>query len=73
MPILRTIQPRILNRLTNISPFELYKIQVKNNFDALRYAMKDMNYTPNQFGGLVGQRIMISEPTVMEVIEFEVT
>lgn len=70
---IRTIQPKITNQLVNITPLELYKIQVKNSFEALRYQYKKMSYVPNQFGGLTGQRIMLSEPSVMEIIEFEVT
>ena len=70
---IRTIQPRITNKLINITIMELFKIQVKNSYEALRYQAREMSYTPNQFGGISGQRIILSEPAVMEIIEFEVT
>lgn len=70
---IRTIQPKIHNKLTNITTMELFKIQVRNSYDALRYQSRGMTYIPNQFGGHNGQRIMLSEPSVMEIIEFEVT
>lgn len=70
---IRTIQPRIQNRLTNITTMELFKIQVRNSYDNLRYASRGMTYIPNQFGGHSGQRILLSEPSVMEIIDFEVT
>jgi hypothetical protein len=70
---IRTLQPKISNKLVNITPLELFKMQVRNSYDSLRYSARGMSYTPNQFGGHAGQRIILSEPAVMEIIEFEVT
>jgi hypothetical protein len=71
--MIRTQQPRILNKLVPMTPLELFKTQVRNNYEMMRYTAKNMSYTPMQFGGLAGQRILLQEPSVMEVIEFEVT
>ncbi len=69
----RKEQPKISNRLVKLDALQLYKIQVRNNFEAIRYAQKDMIYTPTQFGGLQGQRILLEAPSVVEIIEFEVS
>ncbi len=69
----RKDQPKINTRLVNLNPLELYKIQVRNNYDTIRYSQRDMSYTPTQFGGLQGQRIVLETPSVMEIIEFEVS
>lgn len=65
--------PKINNRLVRLTPLELYKIQVRNNYEAMRSVRRGMDFTPTQFGGLQGQRIVLSDPSVMEIIEFEVT
>lgn len=70
---IRTIKPRISNKLVNITIMEMFKMQVRNSYDTFRYKARDMSYTPNQLGGIAGQRIVIGAPSVMEVIEFEVT
>lgn len=69
----RREEPKISSRLVKLDQLELYKIQVRNNYDAIRYARRDMSYSPTQFGGLQGQRILLSTPSVMELIEFEVS
>jgi hypothetical protein len=69
----RREQPKISNKLVRLSPLELYKLQVKNNFDSIRYEQRNMSYTPTQLGGLQGQRILLESPSVVEIIEFEVS
>lgn len=69
----RIQQPKIITKLIRITPTELYKFQIRNGFDNIRYTNRDMTYYPTQFGGVQGQRIVLSEPSIMEITEFEVT
>lgn len=66
-------QQKISNNLIQLNATELFKTQVRNNIDKIRYQNRGMSYTPVQFGGLSGQRFLMSEPSVMEIIDFEVT
>lgn len=71
MPI-TTRPPKIVPKLTPITPYELYIQQVKGTYDAIRAARRNITYYPNQFGGIQGQLIVLDEQFVLDLIEFEV-
>lgn len=66
-------QEKINTNLVPLTASEMYRLQVRNNMDNIRYTNRGMTHIPTQFGGLAGQRSLLSEPSVMEIIDFEVT
>lgn len=64
--------PKIIPRLSPISPYEMYLQQVKGAFDAIRVGRVNLTYYPPQFGGLLGQNEVINEVIVLELTDFEV-
>lgn len=63
---------KIISRLTPMTPYELYMQRVASTFDAIRKSSRGYDYTPAQFGGIFGQRVVIDQNVVLELIEFEV-
>lgn len=67
-----TAPPRIIPKLTPITPMELYLQQVKSVFDNIRYQTRGFEYVPAQMGGIFGQRQVLEETLVLELTDFEV-
>lgn len=67
-----TQAPRIIPRLTPVTPYEMFLQQVKGTYDAIRVGRADLSYYPPQFGGLFGQQEVINEVVVLELTDFEV-
>jgi hypothetical protein len=67
------IQPKIIPRLTPITPYEIFLQQVKGTYDAVRYKRRSMDYIPAQMGGIFGQKEVIDSGLVLEITEFEIT
>jgi hypothetical protein len=63
---------KILPKLVALGPYEVYLNQVKSSLEAIRYQNKDMEYLPPQLGGLTGQRKIIKDSLVLQMIDFEV-
>lgn len=61
---------KITSRLKNMTPTELFKLQVQGNMQAMRSRGSGYTTLPAQFGGLEGQRTTIRESEVIEVTEF---
>jgi hypothetical protein len=71
MPI-TTQPPKIISKLTPITPYELFLQQVKGSYDAIRVARKGATYYPNQFGGIQGQLIVLDQILVIDQIDFDI-
>jgi hypothetical protein len=63
---------KMLPKLVALSPYEVYLNQVRSAIEPLRYLKLGLDYFPPQLGGLTGQRNVISEAVVLEMITFEV-
>lgn len=68
-----TQPPRIVPRLTPMTPYEVYLQQVKGTYDAIRASKQDLTYYPAQLGGLIGQLEVIDEIMVLELADFKIT
>lgn len=64
-------EPKILNRLVAMTPKEVYLQRVKASYESVRQSAKGKDYVSPSFGGLFGQQHMVTNPTVLEIIEFE--
>lgn len=64
--------PKIIPRLTAMSPYEIYLQQVKAAYDGIRSSRLNLSYYPAQFGGIFGQRDVINEVVVLELTDFQV-
>lgn len=63
---------KVLPRLAALGPYEVYLNQIQSSLEAIRYQNKDMQYIPPQLGGLTGQRKIIKNSLVLQMIDFEV-
>lgn len=63
---------KLLPKLVAMTPYEIYLNQVKSSIESIRFTKTDMSYFPPQLGGLVGQRSIITEEAVLEMISFEI-
>ena len=63
---------KIIPKLVNITPKEIYLQRVNAAFDAIRQNNKGMKYVPVQFGGIFGQKAILDQGLVLEVTTFEV-
>lgn len=64
-------EPKIINRLVAMTPREVYLQRVKSTYDSFRFTGAGKSYVPPSFGGIFGQQILVNNPNVLEVIEFE--
>lgn len=63
---------KVLPKLTPITPHELYLQRVNAMYDFMRKTQRGYKYTPAQFGGLFGQRVVANGSEVLEMTTFEV-
>ena len=61
-----TVQPRI----ASISPYKLYLEQIRGISDSFRANAAGLSYIPPQFGGLKGQRLVLADQPVLQLIDF---
>lgn len=61
----------ITSRLVAMTPYQIYKTQVQGVMDKIRASFAGNEYIPSQFGGLSGQREVITEKVVLQVIDFK--
>lgn len=64
-------EPKIINKLVAMTPREVYLQRVKSTYDSFRFTASGKTYIPPSFGGLFGQQLMVNNPNVLEIIEFE--
>jgi hypothetical protein len=64
--------PTIISTLKAMTPHEVYLQQVKAIYDGARAVNDGVTYVPAQLGGLTGQRQVIEDAAVVELIIFEV-
>ena len=64
---------KIIPNLLSITPNELYLQRINAMYDTLRKSNKNIDYTPCQFGGILGQRLVSQGSVVLEVTNFEIT
>jgi hypothetical protein len=63
---------KLLPKLVAMSPYEVYTNQIKASLEAIRFTSKGVDYIPPQLGGITGQRQIITEGAVLQLIEFQV-
>ncbi len=63
--------PKITSRYIAVTPRELYLQRVKATYDSFRYSATGKDYIPPSFGGLFGQQLLVNNPNILELIEFE--
>lgn len=63
--------PKIINTMKPITPKTLYLERVKATYQGLREESRGREYIPPSFGGIFGQQALVSNPNVLEMIEFE--
>lgn len=72
----RIIKPptgeKLRPRFVTMTPYHIYLQQVKGCIDQIRYQTLGMDYIPPQLGGLNGQRNVMNEAVVLQLIDFEV-
>jgi len=66
-------QPVVSSRIRNMTPYEIYKLQVGTIMNNLRVTRRNLTYFPPQVGGLDGQRDTIRERVALQLIDFEVS
>lgn len=59
----------VSRKLTAMTPLQVFKLQVSGIFEGLRAT--DQKYVPPQLGGVLGQRKVIEEETVMTISSFD--
>jgi len=69
-----TNQPleKLLPQYVPMTPYQVYLNQIKSAIEPIRFATKSMSYLPPQLGGLTGQRNVISEAVILQMIDFEI-
>lgn len=67
-----TQPPKIIPRITPITPYEVFMQQVKGTYDGIRVGRINLTYYPPQFGGIFGQTEIINDVVVLELTDFEV-
>lgn len=70
--IIKNKTSKILNELRRITPMSLYMSQVHNCMDTIRATAAGKSYMPNQFGGLPGQRAVLQDVAVLQILTFDV-
>jgi hypothetical protein len=61
-----TVRPR----MEAMSPYQMYLEQIKGISDSFRTARVNLSYIPPQFGGLKGQRLVLADQPVLQMIDF---
>lgn len=64
--------PKLIPKLTPLTPYEIYLLQVKAAYDNIRTERRNISYIPPQLGGFSGQREVMDETVVLELTDFEV-
>jgi hypothetical protein len=67
-----TLTEKLLPKLVAMTPYEVYLNQIKSAIEPIRFSKLGLDYFPPQLGGLTGQRSVIAEEVVLEMITFEV-
>lgn len=62
---------KMLPQLVALTPYNVYINQVKSAIEPIRKLREGLDYFPPQLGGISGQRTVISEVVVLEMIDFE--
>ncbi len=70
--IVKSTAEKLLPKFVAMSPYQVYLSQVKSALEPIRFTAKGMSYLPPQLGGLSGQRNVINEAVVLQVIDFEI-
>lgn len=65
---------KILPKLVAMTPYQVYLNQITSMIEPIRIANVDSTrtYIPPQFGGLEGQRGLVEEAVILELITFEI-
>lgn len=63
---------KILPKLVNITPKEMYFQLVRTTYDQIRATNEGLTYIPIQFGGIFGQNLIAQQSIVMELTDFKV-
>jgi hypothetical protein len=63
---------KLIPKLVAMTPYQIYLNQVRGCIDKVRYESQGIDYIPPQLGGLKGQREVMNESVVLQLIDFEV-
>lgn len=56
-------------KLIPMTPYELYIRKVSSIYDGIRATQRDLEFLPADFGGIFGQRSILKDGAVLEIIE----
>lgn len=62
---------KINTRLINVTPYYMFVRQAQDSIDGIRANNQGVDFTPIQFGGVLGQKTSLQEDAVMEITEFD--
>ncbi len=63
---------KILSELKPMTPLNVYMAQVQNCMDSIRAANIGQSYIPSQFGGTSGQRALLQDVAVLQIVSFDI-
>lgn len=63
---------KLIPRLVAMTPYQVYLNQIRSALEPIRFLAKGLEYFPPQLGGLGGQREVIKEAVVLQMIDFEI-
>lgn len=64
---------KILERLTPMSPSNMYKELVRSVTDGTKASLAGVTYYPSQFGGLQGQYSVLTSSVALKLVDFDLT
>lgn len=63
---------KFLPKFIAMNPYQVYLNQIRSAIEPIRYQRQGLSYIPPQMGGISGQRQVINQNVVLQIIDFEV-
>lgn len=63
---------KILSELKPMTPLNVYMAQVRNCMDSIRATAAGKSFIPMQLGGTSGQRAVLQDVAVIQVVSFNI-
>jgi hypothetical protein len=70
--IVRNTQEKLLPKFVTMTAYQVYLNQIKSAIEPIRATRRGQDYIPPQLGGISGQRNLISNVLVLQLIEFDI-